>query len=334
MFTIQTPTTSITGPKLGVPGQPLTYTFAVNGPTQGITFNVTFGDGTSLKTAAGGPSLRHDHLYTGTGSFTIHVTATDSKGVVSQPATQRVKISTAALETDPSGGTALAVGGNAAGGDTITVSATDITGKTVKVTVNRLSFGPFTPTGHILVYGQGGKDKITLKPYVVGGTNYYIQVPAFLYGEGSGGDQISAAGSAANNVLTGHGSNEVLTAGHGRDLLIGGTGAATLVADVADAILIGGWTNYDISSAGTTYDQKLASLEAIMAEWGSTDSYSKRLSALASYLNTSTVHENYQHDMAVKDQLQGHTQANDWFFAGVNDLMTGKNPNDVTTTIS
>jgi len=35
----------------------------------------------------------------------------------------------------------------------------------------------------------GGKDKITLKPYVVGATKYYIHVRALLYGEGSGGDQ-------------------------------------------------------------------------------------------------------------------------------------------------
>jgi hypothetical protein len=332
-FTIKRPTISITGPTLGVPGQPLTYSFAVNGPTQGITFSVNYGDGTSLTTSAGGPSLKLDHLYTATGHFTIQVTATDTNGVVSRLAMQRVRISTVALEVDPSGGTALAVGGNAAGGDTITVKATDTTGKTVRVTVNSLSFGPFTPTGHILVYGQGGNDKITLKPYVVGTTRYFIQVPALLYGEGSGGDQISAAGSAANNVLTGHGSNEFLTAGHGRDLLIGGTGAATLDADFADAILIGGWTNYDISSSGMTYDQKLAALEAIMAEWGSTDSYATRVSALAGSLNTSTVHDNSQNGTAVEDQLEGHTQANDWFFAGLNDHVTGKNAKDVITTI-
>jgi hypothetical protein len=54
-FTIQTPTTSITGPTIGVPGQPLTYTFAVNGPTQGIAFTINYGDGTSVTTSAGGP---------------------------------------------------------------------------------------------------------------------------------------------------------------------------------------------------------------------------------------------------------------------------------------
>jgi hypothetical protein len=323
-FTIQTPT-SITGPTIGVPGQPLTYTFAVNGPTQGMAFTINYGDGTTLTTAAGGPSIRLDHLYHATGSFTIQVTAKDQNAVVSQLATQSVNVSTVAMEADPSGGTDLAVGGKAAGGDTILVSATNTSGTTVSVTFDKAAMGTFTPTGHILVYGQGGKDTITLQPYVVGKTTYYLHVPALLYGEGTGGDHISAAGSAANNVLTGHGSNEVLTGGQGRDMLIAGTGAATLTAGVGDDILIGGSTSYDIgSNSGMTYDKQLASLYAIMAEWGSADSYATRLSALAGQLNTSTVHDNYASGKPVADQLLGNALANDWFFAGVNDVVKGK----------
>jgi hypothetical protein len=334
-FTIKTPTTSITGPTIGVPGQPLTYTFKVNGPTQGIVFTINYGDGTTLTTSAGGPSITLDHLYHTTNTFTIQVTAKDSNGVVSQLATQSVKISTVAMETDPSVGTALAVGGNAAGGDTILVTAANTSGTAVNVTMNKVSLGTFTPTGHILVYGQGGKDTITLQPDVVGNTSYYIEVPALLYGEGSGGDHISAAGSAANNVLTGHGNNELLTGGHGRDLLIAGTGAATLNAGSGDDILIGGSTNYDIaSSSGLTYDKQLAALDAIMAEWGSAASYATRLSALAGYLSTSTVHDNYASGKAVADQLLGNTSANDWFFAGVNDTVKGKSKNAQVTSIT
>jgi hypothetical protein len=355
-FTINPPTTSITGPTIGVPGQPLTDTFGVtygpNGPTQGITFSINYGDGTSpLTTSAGGASvyLDHvyvylylDHVYTTTGSFTSQVTATDKNGVVSQLAKQTVTISTVAMEADSSGGTALAVGDAPAGGNTVYVTATDTTGKTLNVTVNGASFGNFTPTGHLFVYAQGGKDKITLRPFTVGNTNYYIRVPAFLYGEGSGGDKISAAGSMANNVLTGHGTNEVLTGGQGRDLLIGGTGAATLNAGIGDDILIGGWTNYDVSSSGMTYDQKLDALEAIMAEWGSTDSYSTRLNKLAGSLNnntvpslnTNTVHDNVANGVAVADTLNGNKNANDWFFAGSNDSVTGRNSNDVVTRIN
>jgi hypothetical protein len=334
-FTIKTPTTSITGPTIGVPGQPLTYSFAVtygpNGPTKGITFSINYGDGTTLTTSAGGPSITLDHLYHTTSTFTIQVTAKDSNGVVSQLATQSVKISTVAMETDPSGGTALTVGGNAAGGDTITISATSTTGKTMDVTINKTDYGTFTPTGHIFVYGQGGKDTITLKAY----KSSYIVVPAFLYGEGSGGDHISAAGSAANNVLSGHGANEVLTGGQGRDLLISGAGAASLTAGVGDDILIGGATNYDIgSNSGMTYAQQLAALDAIMSEWGSTDSYTMRLSALASYLNSNTVHDNSANGKPLADQLSGNALANDWFFAGVNDVVKGNSKSAVVTTIT
>src|SRR5262249_46787291 len=137
----------------------------------------------------------------------------------------------------------------------------------------------------------------------------------------------------ANNVLTGDGSNEVLIGGQGRDLLIGGTGAATLNAGAQDDILIGGWTDYDISSSGMNYDQKLTTLEMIMARWGSADSHSTRLNKLAGLLNTNTVHDNVANGVVVADQLFGNAAANDWFFAGINDTITGKNGNDKTTQI-
>jgi hypothetical protein len=57
-------------------------------------------------------------------------------------------------------------------------------------------------------------------------------------------------------------------------------------------------------------------------------------SSVAGYLNTSTFHDNYQHGQPVKDGLYGNVNANDWFFAGVNYLIKGKNKNDVVITIS
>jgi hypothetical protein len=69
-FTIQAPTTSIapfitssSGEAVGVPGQPLTDAFAVTGPTQGISFGINYGDGTSVTSPAGGPAIELDHLY-------------------------------------------------------------------------------------------------------------------------------------------------------------------------------------------------------------------------------------------------------------------------------
>jgi hypothetical protein len=332
-FTIKGTVSRIAGPPKGVPGQPRTYTVAVNGPTHGITFTVNYGDGTVIQTAAGGPSVKLDHIYTATGNYIITVCAKDTNGVASGIATRSVAITNIVMERDPSGGTALAVGGNAAGGDTIVISATNTRGTTLDVTFDNQNAGPYTPSGHIFVYGLGGRDTITLKPYAVGTTNYYIKVPALLYGEGSGGDRISAQGSVANNVLTGQGTNEVLFGGQGRDVLIGGTGAARVHAGLGDDILIGGWTNDDISSAAMTYDEKLSALEAVIAEWASADPYSLRQTKLATFLNTSTVHDNAVNGLAVADWLVGNVNANDWFFAGVNDKVTGKNKNDLVTMI-
>jgi len=142
-FTINTPTTSIapfitssTGQAVGVPGQPLTDTFAVEGPTQGISFSISYGDGTTVTTPAGGPTIKLDHLYAATGSFSIQVTATDTTGVTSRLATLGVTIGTVEMEMDPSGGIALAVGAKAAGGNTVYVTATDTTGKTLDVNIN------------------------------------------------------------------------------------------------------------------------------------------------------------------------------------------------------
>jgi len=225
----------------------------------------------------------------------------------------------------------LAVGGSV-GNKTILLTPADSAGD-IKVKYNGTALGSYHPTGHILVYGQAGNDIIQLKSATIGTTTYYITVPAFLYGGSTGNDILDARGSTANNVLTGGGGKNTLYGGRGRDLLIAGTGAATLNAGVRDDLLIGGSTNYDIgSTSGMTYDQQLATLHAIMAEWGSADSYATRLSALAGYLNTNTVHDNSVNGAAVLDQLYGNSKANDWFFAGVNDYLTRTN-NDVITTI-
>jgi uncharacterized repeat protein (TIGR01451 family) len=185
-FTIQLPTPTITpfltsastGLAIGVPGQPLTDTFAINDTAPGITFSINYGDGTnSVTTAAGAATIELDHIYTVTGSFTLTVTATDKNGVSSQQATLPITITTVAMEKGPSGGTALAVGGNAVGGDSITLAATNTTGKLLDVQINKTDYGTFQPTGRLFVYGQGGHDKIMLKPYVVG--NSPLCAPCF-----------------------------------------------------------------------------------------------------------------------------------------------------------
>jgi hypothetical protein len=97
----------------------------------------------------------------------------------------------------------------------------------------------------------------------------------------------------------------------------------------AGIIESGVWPQGTSPASGMTYDQQLAALDAIMAEWGSTD-----LNALDGYLNTKTVHDNDVNSIAIADLLKGNKTANDWFLAGINDKVTGKNNHDVSTTIS
>ena len=254
----------------GVPGQPLTYTFAVSGPTQGIDFNINYGDGTTLTTGAGGPSIRLDHIYTGKGSPTIQVTATDKNGVVSTNASIAVAVTAVKMEADVVNPTLtdLAVGGTTSN-DTIILSPADAAGD-INVNVNGTSLGNFKPSGRILVYGQAGNDVIQLASQKTKGTTYYITAPALIYGGGTGNEDLSAAGSTANNVIIGGGGKNQITGGLGHDLLIAGLGKSTLTAGSGDDILIGGQTDYDLTSTAMTYDRKLQALDAIMAEWGRT----------------------------------------------------------------
>jgi hypothetical protein len=357
------PTASLSGPSLGVPGQPRTFTFAATDPSPidqaaGFAYAITWGDGSTTSitaTAGNGAGVAMDHVYTSTGSYTVQMTATDKDGGASATAAQAISVQTVEME-----GNSLAVGGTL-GNDIITLSPADALG-TINVTAalngsnKPVSLGNFKPTDHILVYGQTGNDTIQLSKNKISGTTYYIAVPAFLYGGGTGKDidTLDARGSSANNVLIGGaGKSNTLYGGlgvdsqgnPGRDILIAGLGASTLNSGVGDDILIGGWTDYDLTSTAMTYDKKLTALEAIMAEWGRTDltgsaqqQYSTRVNDLSnggglnsSYLlNAATVHENGQ-----VDTLFGTTGAAlDCFFAGLSDVVKNKKTGEVQTLIS
>ena len=134
-------------------------------------------------------------------------------------------------------------------------------GGSVKVLVNNLPQGVFSPTGRLIAYGMGGDDDIE----VAGG----VTLPAWLFG-GTGNTRLKGGGG--NNVLIGGGGDNVLIGGAGRDLLIGGSGASTLNAGGGEDILIAGTTAYDANEAA---------LNAIMAEWTSDDSYATRIANLS-----------------------------------------------------
>jgi streptogramin lyase len=327
-------------PLIGVPGQPLTFYFGAFDPSPidqaaGFTYTVNWGDGTPTQsitaTPGNGAGVAVEHVYTTaplTGSVvrTLTLTATDKDGGTSGMFTGSINLQTARME-----GNTLAVGGTT-GNDTIILTPADAAGD-ISVKYNGTSLGNFKPTDHILVYCQSGNDTVKL----VNSSFGYISVPAFLYGGATGNDTLDARGSTASNVITGGGGNNTIYGGLGRDLLITGLGASQLIAGSADSILIGGWTDYDLSNTAMTYDKKLPALEAIMAEWGSGDSYTTRINDLtnggglngSSRLNTSTVHDNGKVDTLVGTT----TTALDWFFAGTSDVVKNKTSGEVQTAI-
>src|SRR5205823_11639035 len=122
------------------------------------------------------------------------------------------------------------------------------------------TLGTYSPTGHIVAYGNAGDDDIQ-----VAGA---ISLPAWLYG-GDGNDRLK--GGNGNNVLVGGAGDDLLVGGSGRDLLIGGGGADRMIGNGGDDILLGGTTAYDFNHAA---------LCAIMAEWGSSHNFATRVANL------------------------------------------------------
>jgi Ca2+-binding RTX toxin-like protein len=94
---------------------------------------------------------------------------------------------------------------------------------------------------------------------------------SFRRPQGGDGDDTLNGGLGNDRLLGGAGSDS-LSGGAGRDLLIGGAGADALLGEAGDDIRIG---------STTTFDNDLAALAAIMAEWTREDhSYSQRVAYL------------------------------------------------------
>jgi Ca2+-binding RTX toxin-like protein len=333
------PVAGVSGPAIGVPGQALTYTLTASdpNPAAGKTFTFVidwYGNGTFDQTVSGPSGMTVSHVFAGPGTFTVKVTAVDSAGASSTPASAAVGVTAAALETDPTNAsqTALFVGGTT-GTDAITIAPADASGNLL-VTVNGVNAGPFHPSGHIIVYAQAGNDTIRLVSKYLSGKTVYVTAPAFLFG-GGGNDTLDVRGSTANNVLVGSTGNDTLYGGRGRDLLIGGAGADSLYAGKGQDILIAG---------ATDFDNNLLALNALLAEWGRTDvGYSTRVQHLTGslsgglnggyFLNAGTVHD----DQAT-DYLYGNANVLDWFLANSSgpapDKVSGVRSGAVVTAIN
>lgn len=193
------------------------------------------------------------------------------------------------------------VAGGTAGDDSILFHPAGSNGG-VKVVINGVPQGTFSPTGRLVAYGLAGSDSIQ----VAGG----MEQSAWLDG-GPGNDRLKSG--AGDDVLLGGPGEDSLQGGSGRDLLIGGLGKDHLVGNDDDDVLIGGTTDFD---------SHVAALAAIVAEWTRLDQgFAQRVAHLADgggrnsadggqtfiKLNRHTVHD----DDAV-DRLTG-SAGKDWF---------------------
>jgi len=308
------PVAAISGPTVGVPGQPLTFTLTATDvaadEAAGFTFHIDWDndgvvDETVAATAGNGAGVEVTHVFETTGTFTISVTATDKDLGVSEPATLDVAISSFAVIDG-----VLYIGGTA-GNDRIKVvpnGKPSAAGASVKAFLNgekRL----FSGIDGVAVYGQAGNDFIHLAGA--------IRVDATLYG-GEGNDRLK--GAKGNDVLIGGEGNDHLNGHKGNDILVGGEGSDRLIGGPDDDILIGGVLSYE-------EDQD--ALDALIAIWGSDDRFGERVAALrdttAEFFLISqsddALLEPTVTDDGAPDRLTGASGA-DWFFAGAGDKAT------------
>jgi Ca2+-binding RTX toxin-like protein len=326
MVTNVVPMGSISGLPDAVRGQTRSFTLKSAEASSvdqaaGFTFKVDWdGNGTVDQTVVGLSGVQVQHVFPTEGVYTVRVTAVDKDGGVSAVASHTITVEVAAVQPDPlnPGHMVLVVGGST-GDDKIDIKPEK--GKhadddEILVKINEKELGRFKrkatfapPIDSILVYGQAGDDKITV--------DKKIDLPAQLHG-GDGDDKLSAGDGPT--VLVGGDGDDELQGGSARNVLIGGRGADDIAGGASDDLLIGGFT---------LFDDDIAALAAIMAEWNSNRDYLSRVANLRGdesspqfsasrangnvFLRTqgaqATVFDDGEHD-----KLTG-SAGRDWFFA-------------------
>lgn len=280
------PTAQVSGPAVGVRGQPLRFQLAaMDSPADeaaGFSYVVRWGDATASeidRTSGNGAGVPIDHAYALSGTYTVEVTATDQAGLVSSVVTQAVRISALAIEPDPDDPTkfALAAGGMSGndvifvgiGGRFISMVTPTATGTEVTVgiflpgmpngesvysfgnVIVRITTANVSSFSRFMLFGQEGNDTLFVGPF--------NNTPAELDG-GAGNDLLW--GGSGPDILIGGAGDDVLMGGAGRDLIVGGSGADRLMGEGGDDLVIAG---------GTAYDSDWTALRAMRNEWTRTD---------------------------------------------------------------
>jgi hypothetical protein len=337
--------TSVSGPALGVRGQPLTFTGSFTDPGSVDTHTMAWAVSRDGSPYAAGSGANFPFVPTDAGSYVVTFTVTDDDGGVGT-ASQTVPVVVMAAEPDPlnPGATLIVVGGTTAD-DTIFVTpvapagsflATVFTpapgGGSLTVGMFRpvvggweldlLAGGVMTttmtasgPVDGVIVYAQAGNDAVVMSSA--------LTVSAWLYG-GDGNDLL--VGGSGDDVLLGGAGNDTLVGGCGRDILIGGTGADRLVGGPGDDILIGGVT---------AYDGDRTALAALHGTWVRGDlTYAQRIASLTDstqrggvYLGRGTVFNDFDPDL-----MTGGSGQNWFWMDPQRDRVTGLHDGEVVET--
>jgi len=258
------PQMSLTGDATGARSQSRSFSgsFSDAGVRDTWTAVVNYGDGTGDQPLApnADKTFAFDHVYIASGTYTVRVRVTDDDGGSRQVSRNITVTAVDATQPDPEDPTkTMLVVGGTTGSDLIQLTST-LTG--IAVTINLVPQAVFSPTGRLIVFGQGGDDTVEV--------DALIGQAAEVYG-GAGNDRITGGGG--NNLLLGGDGNDTLSGGAGRDVLIGGAGADTIGGGLGgDDILIGGTTAFDANSSA---------LRAVVREWAGTAAYAQRVSNIA-----------------------------------------------------
>ena len=214
------PAVTITGPANVVVGVPQKFVvdFTDLGTLDTHELSINWGDGNVEPFAAATSPTTLFHSFTTQGKFTVTFSVRDDDTGLTT-VTHNVNVGPIGTGVDLCDPTNLDL-------KSLYVSGTDrndvisfvpnLRGG-VSVILNGRVYGPFFPNTHLVAFGLGGNDRISVHPS--------LAFPAIFYG-GAGNDVL--VGSRGGDLLFGQDGNDTMIGGHGRDVLIGGFGADTL----------------------------------------------------------------------------------------------------------